>query len=66
MSKDTFWTLGYKGHYIHGHYDRDLKREVIEVQWMLPDGGFNLYKAKSLHGAKCRITRLVNQQELLK
>ena len=32
MSKDTFWTIGYKGHYIHGHYDRDLKREVIEVQ----------------------------------
>lgn len=26
MSKDTFWTIGYKGHYIHGHYDRDLKR----------------------------------------
>lgn len=62
MSKDTFWTIGYKGHYIHGHRDRDLKCEVIEVQWMLPDGSFKMYKAKPLHGAKCRITRVLTSK----
>lgn len=64
MSKDTFWIIGYKGHYIHGHYDRDLKREVIEVQWMFSDKGFELYTVRSLLSAKRLITKKL--KELLK
>ena len=30
-SKSCFITLGYKGHYIHSHYDSDLKAEVVRV-----------------------------------
>lgn len=59
MSKDTFWTQGYKGHYIHGHHDRDLKREVITIQIMDKDGGFTIYDAKSLHAAKYKISRII-------
>ena len=54
--KDTFWTLAYKNHYIHGH--RDNGREVIQIQIMKPDGSFTLYDAKSLHSAKYKISRI--------
>lgn len=53
--KDTFWTISYKGCWIHGHHDRDLKREVITIQ--TPD--YKVYEAKSLHSAKYRITRFL-------
>jgi hypothetical protein len=56
MNKDCFFTMAYKGHYIHSHYDRDLKREVVRYQIMKPDGSFNLYDAKSIHAAKYRIS----------
>lgn len=56
--KDTFWTLSYKGHHIHGHRDHDLNREVIQIQIMKPDGSFALYDAKSLHSAKYKISRI--------
>lgn len=54
--KDTFWTISYKGHYIHGHHDRDLNREVITVQQMLPDGSFVIHERRSLLAAKMFIT----------
>lgn len=57
MSKDTFWTVPYKGHYIHGHYDRELRREVIRIQIMKSDGGFTTYSARTLQAAKYRISR---------
>jgi hypothetical protein len=57
--KDTFWCKGYKGHFIHGHYDRDLNKEVIRIQVMKPDGGFTMYDAKSFHSAKYKITRFM-------
>lgn len=56
--KDTFWTQFYKGHYIHGHHDRSIGKEVIQIQIMKEDGDFTLYDAKSLHSAKCKITRI--------
>lgn len=63
MSKDTCWTRAYKGHYIHGHYDRDRKQRVIEVQMMNEDGSFTLHQTKSLHSAKCLITRMVKEKK---
>ena len=29
INKDTFWTIGYLREWIHGHYDRDRRCEVI-------------------------------------
>lgn len=60
--KDTFWTQSYKGCYIHGHYDRDLKQEVIRIQVMKEDGSFTLYDAKSLHSAKYRISSFLRKK----
>ena len=60
--KSCFQTQSYRGHYIHSHYDRNLKREVFEIQVMRPDGGFTLYSAKSLRAAKCKITRIIGGQ----
>lgn len=56
--KDTFWTIGYKGCWIHGHRDRDLGKEVIRIQ--TPD--YKTYEAKSLLSAKIKITRFINAQ----
>ena len=52
MNADTFWTQEYKGHWIHGHCDRDLKQEIIRIQC---PNGVN-YPAKSLHSAKYKIS----------
>lgn len=43
------FTVGYKGWWIHGHFDRD------EVQFQSPS--YEVRKAKSIHAAKCLITR---------
>ena len=56
--KSCFQTQSYRGHYIHSHYDRNLCRNVFEIQIMRPDGSFTLYSAKSLHSAKYKITRI--------
>lgn len=60
--KSSFLTQSYKGHYIHSHYDGDLKREFVRIQVMRPDGGFTLYDAKSVHAAKYKITRFLNKE----
>lgn len=60
--KDTFWGIDYKGHYIHGHHDRDLGKEVVTAQLMRKDGSFRIYEAKNLQSAKIKITRFFNQQ----
>lgn len=62
LGKDSFYTVKYKGHYIHGHHDRTLKREAITIQIMDKDGGFTIYDAKSLHAAKCKISRIIGGQ----
>lgn len=62
--KDTFWSIDYKGHYIHGHHDRDLGREVITAQLMRKDGSFRIYEAKSLQAAKVKITRFLRHQTI--
>lgn len=48
--KDTFRTIRYKGFYIHSCYDRDLQKEAITVRNK---------EYKSLHSAKCYITRML-------
>lgn len=58
MNADTFWSIEYKQHWIHGHYDRDLKKEVIHIQ--CPHG--SRYDAKSLHAAKYRITAFLRSR----
>ncbi len=45
------FTLGYKGWFIHGHFDRD------EVRVQSPTHEF--VTAKSVHAAKCIITRRI-------
>lgn len=52
MTPDTFYTMSYKGCFIHVHHDRDKKREVFRV--VTPSG--HSYEAKTLHSAKYRIT----------
>lgn len=52
----SFWGRSYKGHYIHGHVD-EAGRSVIKAQLMQADGGFAIHSAKSIHAAKCIITR---------
>ena len=58
MNSDTFYTIGYKGCYIHAHYDRDMKREVFRIQ--TPAG--HSYEASSLRAAKYRITKFWSQK----
>jgi hypothetical protein len=54
MNIDSLWTIRYRGHYIHGHYDRDQKKEVIRFTDAC--GGFR--EASSLRAAKQRIGRI--------
>ncbi len=56
--KDTFWTMEYKNHWIRGHHDRDLKKEVITI--LTP--ARQVYDAKSIHAAKCRISRFLSNE----
>ena len=58
MNADTFYTIDYKGCWIHSHYDRDLKREVFRIQ--TPSGAS--YGASSLQSAKVRITRFLSKE----
>lgn len=58
MNADTFWTIEYKQHWIHGHYDRDLKKEVIRIR----TPSHQTYDAKSLHAAKYRITAFLRSR----
>ncbi len=44
------FTNGYKGGYIHGHFDRD------EVKYQLP-GDYTARHAKSYRAAQIRITK---------
>jgi len=48
------WTVNYKGYYIHGYCDRD------QCRVMDPVGGVDVGTFKSLHAAKCAITRRSN------
>lgn len=54
---DTFWTLPYKGHFIRGKFVDG--EEVIEACLYIadPSGSFTHRQVKSIHAAKCRITR---------
>ena len=45
------WTINYKGFYIHGYCDRD----EVSVQ----HEGFETNYFKSMHAAKCAITRML-------
>lgn len=53
MKLVTVYTIRYKGAYIRAHLDRDQKREVFQVHL----DGFPPRYPKSLHAAKCWITR---------
>lgn len=50
--RDSFWTRSYKSGFVHGCYDRFLKKEVIEVQC----DGEVAREVASIHAAKIRIT----------
>ncbi|WP_226256705.1 hypothetical protein [Burkholderia vietnamiensis] len=56
-----FVTRGYKGHYIHVNAP-DRGTEIIEVQIVHPDGGFDLIKRNTYAGAQRFITKHVEQQ----
>lgn len=47
------FTFRYKGWYIHGHFDRE------EVRVQSPDR--QVFTAKSIHAAKCVITRRIGR-----
>lgn len=53
-NKDTFQTVRYRSAWIHSHYDRTEKREVVTVQ--LESG--RVISARTYAGAKRIITRL--------
>lgn len=48
------FTIGYKGHYIHGYFDRD----ACKVQLVVAGVTRLSRTVKSLHAAKCLITRM--------
>jgi len=54
-----FHTIEYKGHYIHIGYPcvSHSSAEKVEVQIVHEDGGFDLYRVKSLLAAKRFITK---------
>lgn len=58
-NKDSFWTIGYKGHWIHGHHDNDLRRAVIRV--VTPNNVTHNIKAQTLDSAKRLIRRLLQK-----
>jgi len=55
-----FVTRGYKGHYIHVNAP-DRGTEIIEVQIVHADGGFDLITRKTYAGAQRFITKHVEQ-----
>jgi len=46
------WTIAYRGFYIHGYCDK------TECRVVFPNGAA-VFTAKTLHGAKCVLTRLL-------
>lgn len=52
--RDTFYTINYHGVYIHGCFDRALKREVFKVKGK---------EFKSLHAAKIYATKLIKEHD---
>ena len=52
------WTISYKGFYIHGYCDR--KDVYIQGTTYADFSVFNM-RFKSLHGAKCCISRWINK-----
>jgi hypothetical protein len=57
--KDTFHTFGYFGGYIHTCHNRTKGCEEVQVQRYEGD---KAVRTKSVHAAKCRITRHNNQE----
>lgn len=58
-NKDTFCTFGYHGGFIHTCCNRTTQLDEVKVQRYEGDKAVT---AKSIHAAKCRITRHLNQQ----
>ena len=58
MDYDTFYTVQYKGYYIHAKYNRTLNREEFNIS------GFNI-PLKSLLSAKQRITKIIGHKTRL-
>jgi hypothetical protein len=54
---DTFYTIEYRGHYIHCKYNRDTKKEEFTLH------GFHSIKLKSLLSAKQRITKIIGHNK---
>jgi len=52
---DTFYTVQYRGVYIHARHNRALKREEFTIQ------GWPSVVLLSLHSAKCRITKILGK-----
>lgn len=52
------WTIGYKGHYIHGNF----ALTECQMQICKPDGGFKLRLCKSVRAAKCAITKYLKHE----
>ncbi len=57
---DTMWSRSFKGWFIHGKYDRQLNREVIDIQ--RPDGKFLKHNAKSALGARRLIAKTLRDE----
>ena len=60
-SKSCFITLGYKGHYIHSHYDSDLKAEVVRWQ---DAATLKCYPATTWRAAQLAITKHVKEKSI--
>ena len=60
-SKSCFLTLGYKGHYIHSHYDSDLKAEVVGWQ---DAATLECYPATTWRAAQLAITKHVKEKSI--
>ena len=59
-SKSCFLTLGYKGHYIHSHYDSNIRAEVVRWQ---DAGSYKCYPVKSYRAAQLAITWHVKEND---
>jgi hypothetical protein len=55
---DCFWTQSYRGHYIHGCNEDGKER----ISWS-DSVTHKSTPAKSLHSAKCLITRHINKEK---
>ena len=57
-NKDSFRTIGHLGGFIHVCSNRTTGLSEVQVQFFEGD---RAKPAKSIHAAKCRITRYLNQ-----